>query len=169
MAEPGGWLRDFVEPSGPTVANLERLAGPGASSLARQLYPPSVVTEIARLWMERERFLAALDWLPQTFCHLDAFQRNLLIRAGPEGEQVVAIDWAYAGRGAVGEELGQLAVASLFFFATEGIAPTRPRRGLLCWLRGGVAGGGLGRGRTPRASGLHCRHGAAPHGWSPPV
>jgi hypothetical protein len=118
-----GWLRDFVEPSGPAVADLERLAGPGASSLARQLYPPSVVFEIKRLWMERECFLAALDRLPRTFCHQDAFRRNLLIRVGPEGEELVALDWAYAGHGALGEELGQLVVASLYFFETVGIAP----------------------------------------------
>jgi len=118
-----GLLRDFVEPSGPDVAELERLAGSDASPLARQLYPPSVVVEITRLWAERERFLAALDRLPRTFCHHDAFRRNLLLRAGPEGEELVAIDWAYAGHGALGEELGQLVVASLFFFETVGIAP----------------------------------------------
>jgi hypothetical protein len=118
-----GWLRDFVEPSGPNVADLERLAGPGASRLVRQLYPSPVVSEIKRLWTERERFLAALDGLPRTLCHQDAFRRNLLHRAGPEGEELVAVDWAYAGHGAVGEELGQLVVASLFFFETVGIAP----------------------------------------------
>jgi hypothetical protein len=118
-----GWLRDFVEPSGPDVAALERLAGPGASPLARQLYPSPVVIEITRLWTERERFLAALDRLPQTFCHLDAFRRNLLLRARPEGEELVAIDWSYAGHGAVGQDLGQLVVASLYFFETVGIAP----------------------------------------------
>ena len=118
-----GWLRNFVEPSGPTVADLERLTGLGASPLARQLYPSPVVIEIRRLWTERERFLAALDRLPQTFCHHDAFRRNLLFRAGPEREELVAIDWAYAGCGAVGEELGQLVVASLYFFETEEITP----------------------------------------------
>src|SRR5215211_6190672 len=87
------------------------------------LYPPSVVIEITRLWTERERFLTALDRLPQTFCHLDAFRRNLLYRAEPDGEEVVAIDWSYAGHGAVGQELGQLVVASLFFFETVGSAP----------------------------------------------
>src|SRR5918993_5745252 len=71
-----GWLRDFVEPSGPNVADLERLAGPGASPLARQLYPSPVVSEFTRLWTERERFLAALDGLPRTLCHHDAFRRN---------------------------------------------------------------------------------------------
>src|SRR5687767_15160996 len=118
-----GWLRDFVEPSGPNVADLERLAGAGASPLARQLYPSPVVSEIKRLWMERERFLAALDRLPRTLGHQDAFRRNLLHRAGPAGEELVAVDWAYAGHGAVGEELGQLVVASLFFFETVGIVP----------------------------------------------
>ena len=118
-----GWLRDFVEPSGPALAELERLAGPGGPPLLRRLYPPPVVAEITRLWTERERFLAALDRLPRTFCHHDAFRRNLLHRAGPEGEDLVAVDWAYAGHGAVGEELGQLVVASLYFFEAEGIEP----------------------------------------------
>ena len=35
----------------------------------------------------------------------------------------MAVDWAYAGHGAVGEDLEQLVVASLFFFETVGIAP----------------------------------------------
>ena len=118
-----GRLRGFVEPSGPDIAELERLAGPDASPLVRQLYPSPVVTEIKRLWMERERFLVGLDRLPRTFCHHDAFRRNLLIRVGPVGEELVALDWAYAGHGAVGEELGQLVVASLFFFETVEIAP----------------------------------------------
>jgi hypothetical protein len=46
-----------------------------------------------------------------------------LVRAGSGGKELVAIDWAYAGQGAVGEELGQLVVASLYFFETVGIAP----------------------------------------------
>jgi hypothetical protein len=118
-----GWLRNFVEPSGPAVADLEHLVGADASPLARQLYPTPVVIEFKRLWTERERFLGALDRLPRTFCHHDAFRRNLLHRAGPEGEELVALDWAYAGHGAVGEELEQLVVASLFFFEGIGIAP----------------------------------------------
>ncbi len=117
-----GWLRNFVEPSGLAVSDLERLAGPGGPPLLRQLYPPPVVIEFKRLWSERERFLTALDRLPRTFCHHDAFRRNLLLRAGPEGEELVALDWAYAGHGAVGEDLEQLVVASLYFFETGEIA-----------------------------------------------
>jgi Phosphotransferase enzyme family len=120
-----GFLRSWVEvePAGPAVAELERLAGPGGPPLLRQLYPPPVVTGLRRLWDERERFLAALDRLPRTFCHHDAFRRNLLVQQGPEGEELVALDWTQAGHGAVGEELAQLVVASLLYFETMGIAP----------------------------------------------
>ena len=118
-----GWLRDFVAPSGPAVAELERLAGSGGPPLLRRLYPLPVIVEVRQLWEERERFLAALDQLPRTLCHLDAFRRNLLNRPGPSGEALVAVDWAYAGHGAVGEELVPLVLGSLYFFEAESIAP----------------------------------------------
>jgi hypothetical protein len=118
-----GWLRDLVERSGSVVAELELLAGLHASLLARQLYPPSVTAELRRLWEERARYLATLDQLPQTFCHHDAFRRNLLHRGGLGGEELVAVDWAYAGLGAVGEELVPLVIGSLAFFEAEGIGP----------------------------------------------
>jgi hypothetical protein len=118
-----GFLRSWIEPAGPAVAELERLAGPGSPPSLWQLYPPPVIDELRRLWEERERFLTALDRLPQTFCHHDAFRRNLLVRRGPEGEELVALDWTQTGHGAVGQELAQLVVASLIFFETMGIAP----------------------------------------------
>jgi hypothetical protein len=117
------FLRGWVEASGPAMAELEKLAGPGAPPLLWQLYPPPVMVELRRLWEERERFLTALDRLPQTFSHHDTFRRNLLVRRGLEGDELVAVDWAYAGHGAVGEELEQVVVASLFFFETMDIAP----------------------------------------------
>jgi hypothetical protein len=118
-----GWLRTWVEASGPAVAELERLAGPDGSPFFRQMYPPPVVVELQRLWTERERFLAALERLPQSFCHHDAFRRNLLSRRGPEGEALVVLDWEDVGPGAVGEELVPLVLASLFFFETGGTTP----------------------------------------------
>src|SRR5215207_1065172 len=118
-----GFLRGWVEASGQAVAELERLAGPGGSPLLWQLYPPPVMVELRRLWEEPERFLTALDRLPRTFSHHDTFRPNLLVRRGREGEELVAVDWAYSGLGAVGEELEQVVVASLFFFETMGVAP----------------------------------------------
>jgi hypothetical protein len=118
-----GWLRGWVEAAGRAVAALEQVVGPNAPPLTRQLYPPPIVAELTRLWTERERFLTALDRLPQTFCHHDAFRRNLLGRTGPQRDELVALDWADAGHAAVGQELVPLVLGSLDFFEAVGIAP----------------------------------------------
>lgn len=83
----------------------------------RRWWPQSVVDAILRLWEERDTFCAALERLPQTFCHGDAIRRNLLARRAVDGsDETVAIDWEFAGPYAVGEEVGQtLSVASAFF------------------------------------------------------
>jgi hypothetical protein len=65
-------------------------------------------------WDARELLLRCLERLPQTFCHNDAFRRNLFTRDGPNGStQTVAIDWAIAGTGPVGAELAAMVWATL--------------------------------------------------------
>jgi hypothetical protein len=62
-----------------------------------------------RLWNEREDFFYALENLPQVFSHFDSQRRNLLIRKGKGAEQeLVALDWAQCGIGAIGAELSWL-------------------------------------------------------------
>lgn len=62
-----------------------------------------------RLWHERELFLTVLEHLPQTLCHLDAWHANLFItHTLPTDVRVVAVDWAFVGMGAVGQELAPL-------------------------------------------------------------
>jgi hypothetical protein len=56
------------------------------------------------LWDDREALLAALDRVPRTLCHLDFWPRNLF----DDGGATVAIDWAFVGLGAVGEDAGNL-------------------------------------------------------------
>lgn len=100
------WMSHYVEPSGPLVTDLSRIAGDGANPLMRALFPPARVAAYARLWDERDRIYTALDRLPQTFCHFDAYRSNLLGRPGAaEGTWPVLVDWAFAGIGAVGEDL----------------------------------------------------------------
>ena len=109
------WLRRYVEAAG-RVAAAFALAD-DAPPLLRQCFPPQAVAQIRRLWAQREVFLAALDRLPQTICHHDAFRRNLFVRRTAEGsEQTVAVDWAFVGVGAVGADLAPLVVGSLLFF-----------------------------------------------------
>lgn len=115
-----GWLRAAIEEAAPAIALLrESLDEP----LVRRWLPGSSAERIFRLWEEREVYLAALDQLPQTLCHHDAFRRNLFARgcdhAGKDCDETAVIDWAFVGRGAVGEEMAPLVAASLGFFEVD--------------------------------------------------
>ncbi|MDP9326070.1 MAG: aminoglycoside phosphotransferase family protein [Candidatus Dormibacteraeota bacterium] len=113
------WLRKFVDDFAPAFA---RLSGVRDHPLVQRCWPGGQLQRVHRLWAERETFLDALERLPQTFCHLDAFPRNLMI---PDGDrEVVALDWSYAGMGAVGSELASMAAASACFYDLD---PTQLR------------------------------------------
>ncbi|WP_170609095.1 phosphotransferase [Ruegeria arenilitoris] len=72
------------------------------------------------LWNNIDLLQAALSDLPKCFCHHDAFNRNLLFCETDEGEsEIVAIDWAFAGYGVVGEDLAAAVGASLMFLDTK--------------------------------------------------
>jgi hypothetical protein len=109
-----GWLRHNVENCAPALPLLrDSLDHP----LVRRWYPGDASDRFFRLWEERDLFLGALDRLPQTLCHLDVFRRNLFARKTADGDdQTVAVDWAFVGRSAVGEELVPLVPASLIFY-----------------------------------------------------
>lgn len=79
--------------------------------LYREGYPGSSHAHILQLWDEREQYLGALDALPQTICHYDAFRRNLLARE----HDTVAIDWAFVGIGPLGADLATLLWVSFVF------------------------------------------------------
>jgi len=93
--------------------------------LVRRAYPPDVVDTLSRRWEEREKLqtvsLDALDRLPQTLCHNDAFRRNLLTRSAPDGSpQTVAIDWDLVGIGWIGQELTKFVGHPLALFGVDG-------------------------------------------------
>ena len=108
-----GWLRTYVALSGPAIPLIrDSLDHP----LVRRTWPGDAGARLFRLWEGRDLYLGALDCLPQTLCHLDMFRRNLFVRKTAEGEdQTVAIDWSYAGRGAIGQELVALVLAGVAF------------------------------------------------------
>jgi hypothetical protein len=112
-----GWLRALVSRAEPNIAQLRRSRD---HPLLHRLYSDQQINRIFDLWADRETLLDALDRLPQTFCHRDAFRRNLFMRHTGDGQkQTVAVDWAFAGIGAIGEEIGQLVNASLAFAEVE--------------------------------------------------
>ena len=109
------WLRQYVEQAGPAVALLLNSMD---HPLIRRALPGFNAEFIQRAWNERYAILEAIERLPQTFCHLDAFRRNLFSRRTVEGgDQTVAVDWSYMGIASVGEELAPLVGASIGFYA----------------------------------------------------
>jgi len=114
-----GWLRAFVEQAAPAVAQLrENQSHP----LVRRWLRGDGADRLFRLWAERATLLDALERLPQTFCHMDAFRRNLFVRRDADAghrehlcDQTVAVDWAFTGSGAVGEEIVPLVWGSVLF------------------------------------------------------
>ncbi|MEZ4865706.1 MAG: phosphotransferase [Caldilineaceae bacterium] len=116
------WLRQ------PDVRQRLTLAAPGIPELPRlrhhplfaELWTDARLARVLRLWEEREQFLAVLDRLPQTFCHRDAFRRNLMARQDATGRaKTVLFDWGSAGLGLLGEELVPLFAATLNFVAVD--------------------------------------------------
>jgi hypothetical protein len=102
------WLRQWLAEGAAAMATLpEHLDHP----LVRRVYPPDVAARITGLWNERDGLLRALDMLPQTLCHHDAFRRNLVAT----GDRIAALDWAFMGSGPVGAELSPLVTATLAF------------------------------------------------------
>jgi hypothetical protein len=84
----------------------------------RRCLPGDLGDRGQRLW-RREALPDLLDRLPQTLVHGDADRRTRFARRGPAGDETVAIDWAFTGVAAVGEELVNLVAASVLWFQAE--------------------------------------------------
>ena len=108
------WPRTLVEDY--STPGVERFRQTMDSPPTRQWFRAGDERRALELWEQRELYLKALDRLPQTLLHRDAFRRNLLVRHDGHGErEIVAVDWAYVGIGAVGEDLVSLVHASMVF------------------------------------------------------
>jgi len=77
------------------------------------------------VWEERDAFLSWVERAPQTLCHLDVWSRNLFDHGGA----TVAIDWAFVGVGAAGEDASNLVLDAVW----DGFLPG-PAVGELCTL-----------------------------------
>lgn len=110
-----GFLRAWsAEPTRAILIERLARADTWTHPLVRRAFPTPVAERLLRLHTERAEILATLDQQPQTLCHLDAFSGNLLARHSDVGrEQTVALDWAFVGIAAVGEEVGHLVAWSL--------------------------------------------------------
>jgi hypothetical protein len=105
-----GFLRDYTQ-SRPTRWELLDDDEAWQLPLIREHFPPQVREGLVKLHRRRESLLRLMESLPRTLCHLDVWPNNLIRR--PNGE-VVFLDWAFVGDGAVGEDIGNLVPDSVF-------------------------------------------------------
>lgn len=106
-----GWLRGVSEQRtvlASVVADWKLFRHPQCV----RAFPVSVEVRLKHLLTSLDSYLDALDALPQTLCHFDAFRANLFRPRGAGAEGTVAIDWAFLGTGAVGVDLGQMLVGN---------------------------------------------------------
>lgn len=82
-----------------------------AQPLMREHFDASLRASLVALHRGRDRLLTLMEHVPRTLSHLDVWPNNLIRRAGGE---VVFLDWAFVGEGALGEDIGNLIPDSVF-------------------------------------------------------
>lgn len=109
------WLsRDFIRRDlAHVIAKQGRLRDSMELPIMRQFFPGNSRSSVFDVLADRETFLAALERLPSTVCHFDAFRRNMMTRRTQGRDETVLIDWASIGVGPIGAELASLVWVSL--------------------------------------------------------
>jgi hypothetical protein len=104
---------DFSSTSG-VVTLVDTVPG---DPIVRRLFPTHADRErLFETWLDRDRFVAARENLPKTFCHFDAFGRNLFATTTRDDRtRTVAIDWDQCGIARIGDDAGALVVLTLMF------------------------------------------------------
>jgi hypothetical protein len=110
------WLRGWTEQAEPLLEVLPTVAN---NPVAGRIFTADLIDDLIGLWDQREKLYAALDQLPQTLCHNDVFHRNLFVRGAGHPDQSVVIDWAFCGRGPIGQELSPLVGATQVFMGSQ--------------------------------------------------
>ena len=146
-----GFLRAYSTSRPGDLALLHDSAGADAAwarPLIRETWPAHLRAGWQHLLAHREHLLDVVEHLPRTLCHLDAWVANTIRR--PTGE-VVLLDWAFAGDGAVGEDLGNYLPDAVFdlFWPAERLAELEAAC-FPAYLEGLRAGGWNGTEREAR-------------------
>jgi hypothetical protein len=110
-----GWVRSWSTYFSRTMPAILEADDVWAQPIVVELFDPDSREELRRLWGERERWWGALDRLPLTLAHLDAFRGNLMSRSEHGQLETVAIDWAFVGLAPLAADVATLVAASLFY------------------------------------------------------
>ncbi|GAA5023639.1 aminoglycoside phosphotransferase family protein [Actinopolymorpha pittospori] len=158
-----GWLRLYVERRAGVSAILDDVDA-WRHPFVRAVLPVRRAAEFAALWDVRGGLLDVLAGYPRTLCQLDFHPRNLFDVDG----DTVAIDWAFAGVGALGEDLGTLLVDAVADFHLPPTVLPELFETLVAGYADGLAaaGRGLPRADVRRAVAAGA---AAKYGWLVPA
>jgi hypothetical protein len=110
-----GWIRSwsaYFSRTLPAILDDERV---WAQPVVIEQFHAGAREDLRALLRERDRWLRALDRLPLTLSHLDAFRANLMSRTTRTDVETVAIDWAFVGVAPLAADVATLIVASLFY------------------------------------------------------
>ena len=110
-----GWIQSWSKYFSRTMPAMLEADDLWAQPLVVELFDRDARDELRRLWSARERWWSALDRLPLTLSHLDAFRANLMSRTVRGRVETVAIDWAFVGIAPVAADVATLVAASLFY------------------------------------------------------
>ena len=99
------WLAGWVAMTGQRAPDFLDDPAVTGHELVRRAVPGEWIDRLRALQGERSRLLAALDRLPRTVSHLDAWRANLLARDADGATETVAIDWSLLGLAPAGQEL----------------------------------------------------------------
>lgn len=102
------WLRGWV---GALARHVPLLADDAAWAHKPLHLLDSLRDRVAALWANRDELLAIVDAAPRCVVHCDLWPHNLI--AADDGT-TVAIDWSQVGIGAVGQDLDQLTLDSVW-------------------------------------------------------
>lgn len=115
-----GYLRWWVGRVSPVSTRVVSDPGTWDLPLVRLAFAASPAERVLELVHRAPRLLEALDALPPTVCHNDAWRRNLIAaRAADGAERTVLIDWSYPGLGPPGADAGIMIVGTHFWLLAD--------------------------------------------------
>jgi Phosphotransferase enzyme family len=109
------WIRSWSEYFSRTMPAILESDDVWAQPVVTELFDRHARDELRQLWAGRDRWWRALDRLPLTLSHLDAFRANLMSRSSQGRVETVAIDWAFVGIAPIAADVATLVAASLFY------------------------------------------------------
>jgi len=116
------WLAGWVARTGERFSEVLDDPATVDHALVRRAVPRAWLDRLRALHQQRARLLAALERLPPTVSHLDAWRANLIARDEEGATETVAIDWSLLGLAPAGQEIAVFVTGSRVWLSLDAAA-----------------------------------------------